>query len=267
MAPQASLVVPKAGGVNSVNALSECSCASSLYACRDFDSWALAQACYTQCQVSAGYDIHNLDLDKNGVACELELQDVAPLDATPSPQATPSAITQTGGVDPKAPEAVVDAVTGTLPPSNSSPAAEQPPVAAQVALSPAQTTTISISGVATVTTSTIATTQVSTTPVSTTVTTTLPSTAAMAAAPPADGANAIAPPATSLSTVEMLRLLLFSPLGLVALVALIIVGALSLWVAYMLGQRGLAQRQPVTNPDVPEDFTLQPGKEAPVSKA
>jgi len=38
--------------------------------CRDFASQEEAQTCFEQCLVFAGYDVHNLDVDDDGVACE-----------------------------------------------------------------------------------------------------------------------------------------------------------------------------------------------------
>jgi len=47
-----------------------CSCAGNLYNCSDFDSWYEAQVCYEHCLDVVGYDIHRLDSDDDGVACE-----------------------------------------------------------------------------------------------------------------------------------------------------------------------------------------------------
>lgn len=84
----------------SISSLDACSCSSSLYTCSDFSSWSVAQACFTHCQVTAGYDIHNLDPDRDGIACELELQDVASLTDTSAPQSMPSSLTQTTALTP-----------------------------------------------------------------------------------------------------------------------------------------------------------------------
>lgn len=47
-----------------------CDCSSNLYNCtRDFGTQAEAQACYDYCLPIAG-DIHDLDRDNNGAACE-----------------------------------------------------------------------------------------------------------------------------------------------------------------------------------------------------
>jgi hypothetical protein len=215
--------------------------------------------------VAAGYDIHSLDLDRNGVACELELQDVARIDtvidAAPSPQPTPSPITDSMQIDAIAPVAVANAVTASV-------------VASQPAASGVMTTGVTTTAVAVnpVTTNTVGTAGAATTT----------TTSLAVAAAPLDSANAVAPIATdegaaptALSTVDMVRVLLFSPLGYLAIGVLVVVGALSLWVAYMLGQRGQAQGgsqmqagQPktVAPPHVPDEFALPPGNESPPRK-
>lgn len=45
-------------------------CASDVYNCSDFDSQAEAQACFDYCMALVGSDVHRLDADNNGVACE-----------------------------------------------------------------------------------------------------------------------------------------------------------------------------------------------------
>jgi micrococcal nuclease len=47
-----------------------CSCSGNLYNCPDFNTQAEAQACYDYC-MNLGYgDIHRLDSDNDGRACE-----------------------------------------------------------------------------------------------------------------------------------------------------------------------------------------------------
>ena len=46
---------------------SNCSCSSNLYNCVDFNTQAEAQACYEKC---GSDDIHHLDGDNDGIACE-----------------------------------------------------------------------------------------------------------------------------------------------------------------------------------------------------
>lgn len=45
-------------------------CAYDAYNCSDFGTQAAAQACHDYCMVQVGYDVHRLDADDDGVACE-----------------------------------------------------------------------------------------------------------------------------------------------------------------------------------------------------
>jgi len=47
-----------------------CSCAGNLYNCKDFATHAQAQACYEYCLKVTGRDVHRLDRDNDGSACE-----------------------------------------------------------------------------------------------------------------------------------------------------------------------------------------------------
>lgn len=47
-----------------------CNCSGDLYNCSDFTSQSSAQACYEYCLAVTGLDIHRLDVDSDGVACE-----------------------------------------------------------------------------------------------------------------------------------------------------------------------------------------------------
>ena len=47
-----------------------CQCWSNLYNCSDFDTRAEAQACFDYCMTTVGYDVHRLDGDGDGIACE-----------------------------------------------------------------------------------------------------------------------------------------------------------------------------------------------------
>jgi len=49
----------------------QCSCSGNLYNCGDFATHAQAQACYDHCMMERGFDVHNLDADDDGQACEL----------------------------------------------------------------------------------------------------------------------------------------------------------------------------------------------------
>jgi hypothetical protein len=242
--PQAQTVFPRAGSIDS---LAACSCGSSLYACTDFSNWSIAQACYTQCQVTAGYDIHNLDEDKNGIACELELKDVAPLDATPSPQPMQSQITPTDLITPSVPLVDPGAVTTTLPPGPST--ILSLPVVSQLPATPPLTTSLTMTLTTTAVTSTTALA------VAGEMTTSLPTTVAVAPAALAESgivsmpSSADAAPVEStspttlpISYTEMLMLLVFSPVGFIGIGTLLVLGALALWVAYMIGQRWQSAR-------------------------
>ena len=54
---------PPAGG-------STCSCSGNTYNCSDFSSHSSAQACFTYCVQQGAGDIHKLDRDNDGLACE-----------------------------------------------------------------------------------------------------------------------------------------------------------------------------------------------------
>ena len=47
-----------------------CDCAADLYACEDFPSYTAAQKCYDFCLREVAEDVHGLDEDTDGVACE-----------------------------------------------------------------------------------------------------------------------------------------------------------------------------------------------------
>ena len=47
-----------------------CACSGDLYNCTSFGTHAQAQACFNYCWQQVGYDVHNLDSDGDGVACE-----------------------------------------------------------------------------------------------------------------------------------------------------------------------------------------------------
>ena len=56
--------------VSSAKPSRDCYCASNTYNCSDFSTQADAQAVYECCLRDVGYDVHRLDRDKDGVACE-----------------------------------------------------------------------------------------------------------------------------------------------------------------------------------------------------
>lgn len=45
-------------------------CTHDAYNCSDFNTQAQAQACFNYCWAQVGYDVHNLDADGDGEACE-----------------------------------------------------------------------------------------------------------------------------------------------------------------------------------------------------
>ena len=47
-----------------------CSCRSDRYNCADFKTRREARGLYECCMRKVGYDVHNLDGDSDGVACE-----------------------------------------------------------------------------------------------------------------------------------------------------------------------------------------------------
>ena len=49
---------------------SDCDCSGDRYDCDDFPSQAAAQACYNHCKAPGYGDIHHLDSDGDGIACE-----------------------------------------------------------------------------------------------------------------------------------------------------------------------------------------------------
>jgi len=47
-----------------------CSCRTDRYNCADFDTRREAREKYECCMKKVGYDVHNLDSDSDGLACE-----------------------------------------------------------------------------------------------------------------------------------------------------------------------------------------------------
>jgi LysM repeat protein len=48
-----------------------CDCSYNHYNCVNFGCQQQAQACYDYCMRVVGYDVHGIDLDRDGMACEL----------------------------------------------------------------------------------------------------------------------------------------------------------------------------------------------------
>lgn len=47
-----------------------CLCGANLYNCSDFSTQRSAQACFDYCWAERGFDVHRLDRDDDGIACE-----------------------------------------------------------------------------------------------------------------------------------------------------------------------------------------------------
>lgn len=47
-----------------------CDCSGDIYNCSDFTWQWQAQVCFDYCMQEVGYDIHKLDRDNDGMACE-----------------------------------------------------------------------------------------------------------------------------------------------------------------------------------------------------
>lgn len=47
-----------------------CDCSGDLYNCADFSTTSQAQSCYEYCESLGKGDVHRLDADKDGLACE-----------------------------------------------------------------------------------------------------------------------------------------------------------------------------------------------------
>ena len=45
-------------------------CSYNAYNCRDFSTQHQAQQVYNYCMAAVGYDVHRLDGDNDGIACE-----------------------------------------------------------------------------------------------------------------------------------------------------------------------------------------------------
>lgn len=57
-------------GIKKVYLFLECNCERNIYNCADFKSHKEAQKCYEHCLKETGKDVHGLDRDKDGLACE-----------------------------------------------------------------------------------------------------------------------------------------------------------------------------------------------------
>ena len=69
---------PPAGGNNqhitplsaTTTSSAVCSCSGNIYNCSNFGSQGAAQVCYEYCREQTGRDVHDLDRDNDGRACE-----------------------------------------------------------------------------------------------------------------------------------------------------------------------------------------------------
>ncbi|UUX93039.1 hypothetical protein [Methanoplanus endosymbiosus] len=60
-----------------------CSCAGNCYDCQDFDSKSDAQRCYDYCMSIGKGDVHGIDKDSDGVACNSVLEEDTPVREEP----------------------------------------------------------------------------------------------------------------------------------------------------------------------------------------
>ncbi len=126
-----STLAPLAAAPTIVTQPAACDCNTQRYTCADFSSWAAAQVCLQRCEVIAGYDVHGLDPDHDGVACELSIRGIAPYTQTAASLSGSMPVPL--GVSPAAPTAQL-----LLP----MPGTQTPPVQAHPALT--STPTIAI---------------------------------------------------------------------------------------------------------------------------
>lgn len=62
--------VLKQNTVEPITTPTTCACHEDIYNCTDFESQAAAQVCYDYCVSCGAGDVHRLDRDSDGVACE-----------------------------------------------------------------------------------------------------------------------------------------------------------------------------------------------------
>ncbi len=62
--------VPTAAPIAVLPQSAVCDCSGNIYDCNNFGNQASAQACYNYCQQQGVGDVHQLDLDYDGIACE-----------------------------------------------------------------------------------------------------------------------------------------------------------------------------------------------------
>lgn len=57
-------------GSGHADAAAPCACTGNLYNCGEFATQAAAQGCFDWCMQEVGMDVHRLDSDGDGIACE-----------------------------------------------------------------------------------------------------------------------------------------------------------------------------------------------------
>lgn len=68
--PMATPVPARSNPVVIPPATTGCDCSGDIYNCSSFGSWSDAQGCFAYCLQTTGYDVHRLDQNNDGVACE-----------------------------------------------------------------------------------------------------------------------------------------------------------------------------------------------------
>jgi endonuclease YncB( thermonuclease family) len=68
--PPAPTATPTATSTRTGTPPPPCACSGNLYNCSDFSTQAEAQACFNYCKTQGRGDIHRLDGDNDGIACE-----------------------------------------------------------------------------------------------------------------------------------------------------------------------------------------------------
>jgi len=69
-APVTPTPIPVEGTSTPTQAIAVCDCSGNIYNCENFGTQAAAQDCYSYCISQGRGDIHDVDRDKDGIACE-----------------------------------------------------------------------------------------------------------------------------------------------------------------------------------------------------
>lgn len=70
LVPTATLIPTETPTLPSTATATPCDCSADVYNCDDFIGPYAAQQCYLQCQAAGAGDVHGLDRDNDGNACE-----------------------------------------------------------------------------------------------------------------------------------------------------------------------------------------------------